>query len=150
MSALPVISMGNCCCLWLIGGGALAAWLLQQDQPTPVTPGQGAIAGLLAGAIGAFVWLLGALVFDALMGPLMAGALERALESTAEMRPEVREAMEMIGETGNPFRYVAGLIFQFFAGIIFSTLGGLLGALFLSREDLPPAHGGPPPLPPQP
>jgi hypothetical protein len=35
-----------------------------------------------------------------------------------------------------------------FVGSIFSTLGGLLGAVFF-RNDVPPALGGPPPLPPQ-
>jgi len=30
LSALPVVSWGNCCCLWIIGGGVLAAYLDQQ------------------------------------------------------------------------------------------------------------------------
>ena len=33
LSALPLISAGNCCCcLWVIGGGVVAAYLLQQSQ----------------------------------------------------------------------------------------------------------------------
>ncbi len=28
LSALPIVSVGNCCCcLWMIGGGVLAAYL---------------------------------------------------------------------------------------------------------------------------
>ena len=56
LSALPVISMGNCvCCLWVILGGMVATYLLQQAQPTPVEGVDGAIAGLLAGLVGAVV-----------------------------------------------------------------------------------------------
>ncbi len=56
LSALPIISAGNlCCCLWVVSGGAVAAYILQQNQPTPLTPGDGAVIGLLAGIVGAFV-----------------------------------------------------------------------------------------------
>jgi hypothetical protein len=149
LSTLPVISLGNCCCLWLISGGALAAWLQQQNQPRAVGPARGALVGLLAGVVGAFVWLAGAMFFDAVMGPMIEGALERAIDATPDMPPEVREAFEMFGDRDNPFRYAIGFAFQFFAGAIFSTLGGLLAGLFLAR-DVPPALGGPPPpIPPQ-
>ena len=50
LSALPLISAGNCCCcLWVIGGGAVAAYLLQQHQATPITVGDGAVAGGVKG-----------------------------------------------------------------------------------------------------
>ncbi len=33
LSALPIVSIGNvCCCLWVISGGVLAAYLLQRNQ----------------------------------------------------------------------------------------------------------------------
>jgi len=39
LSALPLISAGNlCCCLWVISGGLVAAYLLQQNQSTPIAP----------------------------------------------------------------------------------------------------------------
>jgi hypothetical protein len=32
LSSLPYIKGGNvCCCLWVISGGMLAAWLMQQN-----------------------------------------------------------------------------------------------------------------------
>ncbi|MDO8680687.1 MAG: DUF5518 domain-containing protein, partial [Acidobacteriota bacterium] len=58
LSALPVISLANCCCAWILFGGALAAYLMQQNHPEPVNAGDGAIVGLLAGIVGAFVWLV--------------------------------------------------------------------------------------------
>jgi hypothetical protein len=29
LSALPIINIANCCCLWVIGGGVLATYLMQ-------------------------------------------------------------------------------------------------------------------------
>ena len=53
LSALPIVAAGNlCCCLWIISGGVVAAYLLQQNQSAPVTPGDGALVGLLAGMAG--------------------------------------------------------------------------------------------------
>ena len=41
LSTLPIINIGNlCCCRWVISGGALAAYLLQQNQPEPITGAQ--------------------------------------------------------------------------------------------------------------
>ena len=50
LSALPVVNLGNCCCcLWVVCGGALAAWLLQQNEPAPMATGDALLAGLLGG-----------------------------------------------------------------------------------------------------
>ena len=39
--------------MWVVSGGAIAAYLLQQNQSTPILPGDGALVGLLAGLIDA-------------------------------------------------------------------------------------------------
>ena len=52
LSALPIINIGNCCCLWVIGGGVLATYLMQQNHPYPISAADGALVGLLAGLIG--------------------------------------------------------------------------------------------------
>ena len=91
LSALPVVSVGNCCCLWIVGGGVLAAYLDQQNEPRPITAGRGALTGLLAGVIGAFVWLI---VVDGARrrAGAAAGAARRAssLRNARDMPPEVR------------------------------------------------------------
>ena len=38
LSALPIVQLCNCCCVWIVGGGALAAYLQQQNQPMPLSP----------------------------------------------------------------------------------------------------------------
>ena len=63
------------------------------------------------------------------------------------MPPEVRAVLDNIGSSTALWTTVF-FILLLFVGSAFSTLGGLLGAVFF-RNDVPPALGGPPPLPPQ-
>ena len=57
LSALPVVELGNCvCCLWIVGGGMLTAYLLQRDRAEPLQLGEGAVGGLMAGLAGAVVF----------------------------------------------------------------------------------------------
>jgi hypothetical protein len=151
LSALPVVSVANCCCLWIIGGGMLAAHLQQQQLPHRITPGSGALVGFLAGLVGAVVWLVLALVLDVVLQPLQNQMIDSMLRNADNMPPEARQWLEMIGSgSASPLRYFAGLAFQLF-GAVFAAVGGLLFAAF-SKRDLPPALGGPvvpPPLPPQ-
>ncbi len=151
LSALPIVSIVNCCCLWIIAGGMLAAYIDQQNDPRPTTVGRGAATGALAGIIGAFVWIPAAVALSAVMAPLQEGLLAQLVRNARDMPPEARAWLEgLTGPSSSPFRYAIGFAFQFFAGAIFATLGGVLGAAFF-RNDVPPALGGtipPPPLPP--
>ena len=151
LSALPVISLANCCCIWIISGGMLAAYL-DQDRARPTAPTRGALDGLLAGVVGAFVWIIASLAVDVVVGPFQQEMISSVLESSADMPPEVRAWLERSVESGSgPLRYAAGFMFHLMAGLVFATLGGLLGATFFWRDGVPPALGGPPPpIPPQP
>ncbi len=150
LSALPVISLANCCCLWVISGGVLAAYL-DQAPGRPNSLPRGAFDGLLAGVIGAFVWLFASLAIDTVMGPLQERLMSAVLESSADMPPDVRVWLEEMGQhSTGALRYVAGFTFHLLAGLVFATLGGLLGAMFLWRDGVPPALGGTPPPPPIP
>ena len=152
LSALPVISIGNCCCLWIMAGGMLAAYL---DQ-TPGRAGnlaRGALEGLLAGIVGAFVWLVVWSALSVVLLPIQQRMLESMLDSAADMPPEAQVWLEGLRDSSGGFvGSVIGFTFQFFAGIVFGALGGLLGALFFWRDGVEPALGGPqppPPIPPQ-
>ncbi len=146
LSALPVVNVANCCCLWLIAGGVLAAYLMQQNHPAPVTPGDGALVGLLAALVGAVVYVLVAAPINLMMGPMVEGLTERLLEGSADMPVEVRELLEQVGDRGAAGIGIAiGFVMNLFLGMVFSTLGGLLGAI-LFRKPSPPLE--PPPLPP--
>jgi hypothetical protein len=134
LSALPIVNLANCCCLWIVGGGVLAGYLAQQASPTPLTGLRGAVVGLLAGVVGAFVWLVAALALDAVMAPLQERMVENVLRSAADMPPEVRQWLELMSDrTSAPFRLAAGFVFQLFAGGVFASLGGLLATVFFKR-----------------
>lgn len=142
LSALPLVSVGNvCCCLWVICGGLLAAYLLQQNQPTPISPGDGALVGLLAGLIGAVVQVVVSIPISLVVGPMERAMVQRVLEMAGNMPPEVRDVMERYGEGRSAAFMIIGLIFSLFLwlciGAVFSTIGGLLGSLIF-KKDLPP------------
>jgi hypothetical protein len=148
LSALPIVQLCNCCCLWIVGGGALAAYLQQQNQPLPVKVMQGARIGLIAGVIGAVVWLLTTQALDAVLSPLQSRIIGEISRNARDLPPEVQRWLESAeaGRTGpNIFGFMLFLIF----GSAVSALGGAIGAAYF-RNDVPPALGGPIPPPPLP
>ena len=151
LSGLPIVGVGNlCCCLWVVCGGILSAYLQQQYDPTPITVQRGALTGFLSGMIGAVVYLLVSILGSVALAPLREGFVGDFARSTRDMPPEARQMLEMLA--ANPsIGFVFGFVMMLFAGAVFATLGGVLGAAFF-RNDVPPALGGPtepPPLPPQ-
>jgi hypothetical protein len=146
LSALPVINLANCCCAWILFGGALSAYLMQQNHPEPIQIGDGAIAGLLAGVTGAFVWLILSVPIGMAMAPLQSGMSQRMLRDASDMAPEFRALLESL--SGGPVIGI-GLLFGFFVMLVVSTLFGMLGGLFgalMFRMAAPPVI--PPPIPP--
>ena len=150
LSALPLISAGNaCCCLWVVSGGVIAAYLFQQNQPTPMTPSDGALVGLLAGLAGALVRAVVAIPIDFIAGPMEQAMLQRIVDM-GTVSPDVRDMLERFnrgGAMGGAFfviGQIVGLMFWAFIGGIFSTLGGVLGALIFKNQtppgvvDIPP------------
>ena len=146
LSALPVINLANCCCAWVLFGGALAAYLMQQNHPEPIAIGDGAIVGLLAGLVGAVVWLIASVPIGIAMGPLQSQMASDMLRNSADLPPEFRRLLEQF--SGAPAIGI-GLLFGFFMMLVVSTLFGMLGGLFgalMFRKNPPPVV--PPPIPP--
>jgi hypothetical protein len=133
LSALPVISAGNfCCCLWIVSGGIVAAYVLQQNDPAPISTGDAALAGLCAGMAGAVICLILSIPITLVFAPLESRFLERLSDYTGNMPPELRDTMTNYAMQG------AGLVVKFFGmlfvGSGFSTLGGLLGAAMFRKK----------------
>ena len=147
LSALPVINFANCCCAWILFGGALAAYLMQQNHQEPIQIGDGAIVGLLAGLVGAFVWLIISVPISAAMAPLQSEMSQRVLRDASDLAPEFRALLESL--SGGPAIGI-GLLFGFLVMLVASTffamLGGLFGALIFRTSQAPVV---PPPIPPQ-
>ena len=152
LSALPLISAGNvCCCLWVLCGGAVAAYLYQQSLPGPITPGDGALVGLLAGLIGAVVQFALSIPIGLLVAPMERSFMQRALEIAGTMPPEMRDMIERYSNSEAQFgagfmimRRLAALVVWVFVGGIFSTIGGLLGAMIFQKKTPPGVIDVPP------
>lgn len=119
LSAIPFINY--CCCIWSIGGGALAAYLYIKSSPLPVRTGDGAIVGGLAGVVGGIIYLVIGLPIAILFG--MAAMTEQLARSGVEL----------------PFSGVLLMIVSGIVGAIFlvvlATLGGIIGvAIFEKRK----------------
>jgi len=147
LSALPIVSAGNvCCCLWVVSGGVVAAYVLQQNQAMPITPGDGALAGLLAGLVGALVQAVLSVPITLLVGPMERQLVQRILDMAGNIPPDVRDALERYGrEDRTGPLLVLGRIVQFgfwlCVGAVVSTLGGLLGAAIFRKPPPPPPPG---------
>ena len=141
LSALPIINLANCCCLWILGGGAIAAYLAQQHHPGPFGLMDGARFGFRAGVFGAVVWLLASTVVDVIVAPLQQSAADFMLRSATDIPPDVRSWLENIGNSASlPARMIIGFFFQLFLAAPFAALGGLLGAAIFGRPDRGDGH----------
>ena len=143
LSALPVVNC--CCCAWILFGGGLAAYLMQQNHPAPIESGDGAIAGLLAGVVGAFTWLIASMVISTATAPFEAALVQDMLRDATNLPPWFREALE---NSRRGAGLGLGVIFGFFVMLVLMTVGGMLGGIFgalLFRKNSPPPL--PPPIP---
>ena len=142
LSALPIVNIANCCCLWIIGGGAIAVYVAQQDQPLPIGLLGGARIGVRAGIVGALIWLIASMALDLVVAPLQQRAADLMLRSATDMPPDVKAWLDGIGDRASaPLRFVLGFLFQLFIATPFAGLGGLLGAA-ISGPATPPVQGG--------
>jgi hypothetical protein len=143
LSAIPFVNIPNvCCCLWAILGGAIASYVYIKSSPTPVKAGEGAVLGVLAGLVGAAIYIvigipLGILAGSALNG-LIVKMLENADPSSARQMQRQMANQSILGSV--MFGFIWALLL-----ILFSTLGGLVGVpIFEKRKGNPN-----PPPPPQ-
>lgn len=153
LSAIPFLSLGNaCCCSWAILGGALASYLYVNSSPVPVRTGDGAVLGLIAGAIGAAIYL----VVGIPLGFLMQSALLEFLGGFVQrFGPEAAEAFRQQAEIAQGQTIAQQLPAAILTGLIgsvllvgFATIGGLIGvAIFEKRKG---GMDGPLPPPPPP
>lgn len=155
LSGLPFIGAANClCCLWIVGGAALAAKLLADRTPFLLKAGDGAVVGALTG--------LTAAVVDAIVTiPLRSFNMElarRLLEKVSQMGGEMPSGMNDLfnsGGTLSPGWFLLGLFVSAAVFTVVGTLGGIIGVSLFGKKGLPPASAPaspavPPPAPPGP
>jgi hypothetical protein len=151
MSALPIISFGNCvCCMWVLGGGALAVYLMQQNHPYQVSVADGALVGLLAGIVGGVVG--GVLLIPIMMmfGPFQQQMIQRLIASNPNVPEQTRQMIEQMTAGGAivGVALLIKIIFGVCIDAVFGMLGGLLGVALFKKKDAPPPPGTTQVLPP--
>jgi hypothetical protein len=149
LSGLPLVGAGNCCCcLWVLVGGGLAAYLRQQNSPFQIQPSEGALVGVMAGLIGAFVDSVISIPFAMMAGAMQQQAIERVFESNPDVPPEVRDLALRLFAGGGAF--AIKLIFNLCIFAVFGTLGGVLGVAIFKKNLPPPPPPGTIDVPPTP
>ena len=129
LSAIPFINY--CCCIWSIGGGLLAGFLYIKSSPTPVSVGEGAIVGGLAGIVGGIIYLIIGLPIALVFG-------------MAAMQDQLTRSGVQLPVSGFLLMLVSGILCAVFLAVL-ATLGGLIAVpIFEKRKD-----GAVPPPPPQ-
>ena len=143
LSALPIISAANCCCLWVILGGMLTVYLEQQNTPGPVETSAAAMGGLLAGAIGGVLSSLASVLTLRMAGGMQQDALEEVLSNVPNLPPETLEMIQSF-TTGSSLTFVMfAITVPLFA--VFGMLGALLGIAFFRKKGTPDGMVGPTP-----
>jgi hypothetical protein len=144
LSVIPFVSAVNlCCCLWAILGGMLATYLYVKNSPTPAGAGDGAVLGVIAGAVGAVLSVILGVPIALAMGPVMRNMIVSLMQNVDPRQADMlRQNFEAQGNA------LAPLIIQSLIGagllFVFAIAGGLLGIpIFEKRKGaLPP----PPPF----
>jgi hypothetical protein len=146
LSGLPFVSIGNCfCCLWIVGGGALAANLLAKTTGGVLTSGDGAIVGALTGITAAVVDSLIGLLLRPFNMELAKGIIDRISNLGYDM-PENWESL-LSGPSGmtSPALFFIGLFISAAVFTVIGILGGIIGVSLFAKK-LPKAS--PPATPP--
>ena len=159
LSALPLVGFVNCCCcLWVLVGGALAAYLRQQNTPYQIDAAEGALVGLMAGALGGIVYSILSIPIDILTGPMQQRWIEGFLSNNPDITPEMRDIFDRTNQTVGTAARVAYSMLAVVVFSVFGVLGGLIGVAIFKRNLPPPPPPGtidiqsspvaPPPPPP--
>ena len=144
LSVIPFVSALNlCCCLWAIVGGMLASYLYIKSSPTPVSVGEGAILGALAGIIGAVISIVLGVPIALAMGPTMRNLMVTLLRNVDPQQADMmRRQFEASGNAIAPI-----IIQSLIAGVllfVFAIIGGLIAVPIFEKRKA----AGPPPPPP--
>ncbi|HEY1402867.1 MAG TPA: hypothetical protein VGB05_01935 [Pyrinomonadaceae bacterium] len=152
LSAIPPISFANmCCCVWVIGGGALASYLYVRRSQSPVMLGQGAELGAISGAVGTLVSHSIGIPLGLILGEPFNRFLVKVFDSfnpqaAEQMRKQLEIAAAQTFAQKLPV-ILATADFNTVIYIAFATLGGLLGVKLFEKRLVTLNNASPPPPP---
>lgn len=141
LSGVPILSC--LCCLWIIGGAALAVHLTAKDSPRGLTSGDGAVVGMLTGVVAAIVESLISLPLKAVNADFVKNLMERMAKYADEM-PSGWESWIDGSAAAAPGLawFLVGVIISAVIFAAFGALGGILGVSLFGRKPAPPPPSG--------
>lgn len=148
LSGLPVVGAGNCvCCLWIVGGAAMAAKLLAKNTAGILTSGDGAIVGALTGIVAAVVDTIVKIPFQ----PYNMALARRILDKVSEYGTDMPAGLDGLLEGGSGFLtpgwFFLGLFISAAVFAIMGVLGGIIGVSLFGRKNVPAVPPAAPPPP---
>lgn len=127
----PFVIVSFFCIVWAIIGGAVASRLYVKRSPTPVRQGEGAVVGVVAGAIAALIYL----ALDTTIAYSIHGEY---IEMVSKAQGENMSAGAFFALTG-----IVGAVTIFG----FSIIGGIIGVAMFEKRKAYPVNMPPPPPP---
>ena len=134
-SSVPLLSLANvACCILVVGGGVLAAYLYMKDAPPSAQAplGDGLKLGILAGLIGAVVFALISIPMAAVTPDLVSG-LGSVVTEHSDPPPEIVALLSSPVPMTIVFSLMGLIIDPIFCGI-----GGVIGVAIFNEK--PPAR----------
>ncbi|MFW6159775.1 MAG: hypothetical protein ACOC57_01370 [Acidobacteriota bacterium] len=136
LSAVPLV---NCfCCLWIVGGAILAAYLLAKDSPSGLSGGDGAIVGVFTGLVAAVVDAIISLPLQAVNAQVIRQVMERMAEYSDSLPSGWENFLERgLAETSFAI-FMLGLMISAIIFAALGALGGIIGAALFGKIPKPP------------
>lgn len=139
LSSIPIVSMGNYfCCMWILGGGGLAALMLTKQKPSGIAYGDAAFGGVLSGLFGAVIATLMSIPIRIILANAFTSqreALENAFRDVPEFQGPLRELMLRLA---SPEISVLTIGATFFMNVLlfslFAMIGGILTVAVMKRQ----------------
>jgi hypothetical protein len=141
-SSIPFISAGNfICCMWVLAGGGIAAFLLTKQRPTGISYGDGAFAGVLSGLFGAIVATILSIPIRILSARILESQ-QQALEDLLQQAGAEGPFRDLMMRLLSPEISFVTVLFTFFMNLLvfalFAMIGGILMVAILNKRRMRP------------
>jgi hypothetical protein len=137
LTAVPLV---NCfCCLWIVGGAMLAAYLFAKGRTAPLLPGDGAVLGILTGIVAAVTDSVVSLPFENMNREYVQRFMDQFSQLFQDMPTGWERWLESRAGGLSPAWFLLGLLASAAIYAVFGALGGLIGASLFGKKSLPPS-----------
>ena len=138
LSSIPFISLGNCiCCMWVLGGGGISAFLLAKQRQAAIAYGDGAFAGVMSGLFGAIVATVLSIPIRIISARIFESQ-QQALEETMREIGVEGPLRDLMLRVASPEISAVTVAFTFFMNLIvfalFAMIGGILVVAILNKR----------------